>query len=445
MTALPLLLLLAATAAAMMPGGEDMARIQRILQSPAARKVVDELGLTVPEMPQYDVMANIENVDINQLATQAGESGCLPAGVSFADSTRDTVRNCIRDSYNAVKSNPLGRPQRPARRRWGRSLIENIKARAQQRAMTLMQTCLLANLSLTADGQLSQSGVDAIVDGMTAPDDFKQHKKQLAQVCIAETPAALSGAARQQFQLRCLGELNGLDCALGVANQTSPTLELAARESAGKCLKKGLRPSARATIAHAACTAEDVSSLMRQRLTATAAGRRRRDTDAMMLLRHIGGLEGVERALGVGPTPRPCRPTLFRRCPPPPPKRQLTEQQVDEYIARAEAVVGPLDQVFAGVPQRADSITACFLGAMDTLNDDGSVNVDAFRAMVAEFNGDDEETVAQLQATLTKVIDNCETEGLTGSAHEFHACISTGVAYACRVHELSSGADQPAG
>lgn len=450
------LALLARTFAIMMPDSEDMARLKRIMASPVLGKVADVLDINVPEIPDSDamtsyMMANVDSFDINEIAANASGTGCLPEGVSFADSTREAVKNCVSNSYATVKGNPLGAIRqcpsgaglsvpttttaRPTRRRlFGRSIRDNLMQKATECAMKLMHECVVANLTLVADNQLSQSAYDALIDSMTAPDEFKAHKKQLAQTCLSETPAELSGRSRLEFQFKCVGAMSSIDCGLGMADRASPTVGLLARAGAGKCISKGLQPSPRAALAHAACVAEEAANFMRARLAAVvpASGRRRRDADDLRAWQMLGGLEGLEGLLGAGPTPRPCRNTLFRRCPPPPQNPRPSEQQVDTAIAQAEAVLGPLDEMFSSAPDRAASVASCYHSAMDSLNADGSVDLAAVRSSLAEFGGSQD-----IKGAAEKVIDHCETQGRTSSVAEFHRCLSTGAAYACGIIELS--------
>jgi len=358
------------------------------------------------------------------------------------------VQGCVRDAYCAV--NPFARsgcPPRQRRRRFGRSLAARLQANAMNRAMTLMKTCVMTNLSLTADNELSQSGADALIDAMTAPDAFKQHKKDLVKLCIDETPAELTGAARLEFQLTCVGEMNGMDCALGVANKTSPTVAFAVAESAGECMKD-LKPNTpRPVVANAACTLESVTALLNSALdrTSATAGRRRRDASEdgkmklLAMLVESDGLTKLERVLGASPPPQPCRRRWGRpACPPQTPGPEpLTLDQVDAVLGNATEYLGPLDELFASVPARAGNVTECTLQRMSLLQADGSVDVEGMKATVAEWNGED-----GLKELATGIMDYCQEQGKTGNAQEFHMCCSMSAAYGCRLYEMKNGDEE---
>ncbi|XP_043212448.1 uncharacterized protein LOC122376627 [Amphibalanus amphitrite] len=435
-----LLLALLAAASAINIAEDETAQLKRVLGSPITQTLAERLGLQLPEVPEFNI--DFRSVDINALLGQATDIGCVPEGVQVSEAVQSTVQRCVGQAYRTAVRSPLARPNRRRANRRGRSLLDVIKQRAVNNGMLMAQQCILRDLELTGeDGALNQTSVEAIIDDMTADDEFKTQMKFLVDVCFTYTPEELNDASqRLQFQLACIGKLSKLECSLSVADNVSPTLGLIMRFKHGKCLK-ALQPPARALMAQTACAAEEVSTLMRGRLdeTATSTGRRRRRNADIMSKMQMPSMENIEEILGTA-TKRTCRQTRRgRRCTTTRAKPSVSLEQLNETLARAEELYGPLDEAFANVPEMVLGAASCWHTTMGTEDGAGGVDVAALRALAVEAEGPD-----MMRAALVVIIDTCDSKGAASSVDSFDECFTEEAAYACAMVHMLEGWEQKA-
>ncbi|KAF0292056.1 hypothetical protein FJT64_009897 [Amphibalanus amphitrite] len=438
-----LLALLAAATSAIKIAEDETAQLKRILGSPLTQTLADRLGLQLPEVPEFNI--DFRSVDINALLGQATDVGCVPEGVQVSEAVQSAVQRCVGQAYQTAVRRPLARPNRRRGNRAGRrgrSLLDVIKQRAVNNGMLMARQCILRDLELTGeDGALNQTSLEAIIDDMTADDEFKTKLKSLVDVCFLYTPEVITqGAQRLQFQLACIGKLTKLECSLSVADNVSPTLGLIMRFKHGKCLK-ALQPPARALMAQTACAAEEVSTLMRNRLdeTATSTGRRRRRNADIMSKMQMPSMENIEEFLGTA-TKRTCRQTRRgRRCTTTRAKPSVSLEQLNETLARAEELYGPLDEAFASVPEMMLGAASCWHTTMGTEDGAGGVDVAALQTLAVEAEGPD-----MMHAALAAIIDTCDSSGAASSVDSFDECFTEQAAYACTMVHMLAGWEERA-
>ena len=411
----------------------------------------ERLGLQLPEVPQINI--DFTNLDINALLQQISGTGCVPEDTQVSEAVQNAVQNCTAKAAASAMRPPTQSPRgrgnrgrnrwrgrrrgRRGRQRGRRNIINAMKNHAMRNGKRVVQQCVLKELALLDEGTLNQTAVNTLIDDMTAEESFKELKKSLVELCISVTPELGESSQRLAFQMQCIVQLNVLECMFGVADNISPTVGFVARMKKGKCLAMGLQPPARFVMAKTACISEEMSVMMRERLDETApsmdagGSRRRRDADMVAAVQGLGGLEGIERAIGaVGRDKPKCRPTLLKRCPKTPPVKPITPEELNRTLTRAEEVLGPLDEAFASVPERAYNATSCIHEALGTADEDGVVDVEEVQKLVAEFEGPEEVT-----STLNSIVTACDEMGAASSVRNFTDCLNSGAAYACSIHE----------
>jgi len=296
--------------------------------------------------------------------------------------------------------------------------------------------CIVMNLNMIAgsDTDISKDRVNEIIDSMSATDEYKATKKERSALCIDQTPPnATTAEERIGFQLKCMHGMDVVQCGLGIADMASPTLGTLARIAASSVFDKHLKPNSIAdtityNVAKGECTSSEALTLFKElqaRIdsnsgSTTERRRRRRDlsdmfagrkNDMKALMDKMGGEDGMFDKLPMGGDMKKLA-MLGGGCNS---EHSGAMFNVTEILEEVQATIGPIGEIFDSLPDRARSVGDCVLDKLNYISADGSVDVEALKADVAEEQGPEE-----LKSVAIALFDKCSAEATSSQA--FNNC-----------------------